>query len=1017
MVVSKQHLSQQLAKVLGQKLSQREIAKYCKGIELLEPKPGKPFWQSTDAGIGIYTILGGKVRLLDCNDNLIASLDTGASFGELTLFAQENLQPYTARASLHLELAYLNHQCLQSLLTKFPRIQTHLYNQAIQWDLLLLCRQISTARDIPVEGLQKMCSQMELYHLKSGKLSESVCKHQQLWLLRQGELLHNSGQRCQAGQVYFPTALPKQGTWRVTQPGELYSLSEDVWEQVSADFPQLEALLDAHIPQSDEGKTADLVVSQSQILAQPSKVDRKQTKKLKKAYFPAPTVKISQWWSQVTRRYPFFEQQSAADCGIACLVMVGRYWNKRFDLNQLRSLANVNRDGSSLKGLITAAESMGFATRPVQTDLKSLAKQRLPAIVHWRNNHYVVVYQVKRDRIMVADPEIGRRILSYKEFQADWAGYTLLLEPTAQLKEAPEAKQNLWKFFALLKPHWLVLLEVLIASVMIQIFGLVTPLMTQLLLDRVVVQRSVTTLVAVGIGLVIFSLFQVIMRNLRRYLLYHTAHRLDMALIVGFINHTFQLPLSYFENRYVGDITSRVRENPKIRRFIMSDALTTVLDLLTVFIYIWLMFWYSWQMAIMALIIVPISAISALIATPFLRQISREVFNAKTAQNSYLIEAMTGISTIKAMGIERTVRWHWEDLFNKSIKISFSGQLLRQRFRIFNSVVDTLISRFLLVFGVWQVINNQLTIGQLIAFNMLVGNVISPCKRLISLWNDFQEVVIAVERLNDVIDAAPEEDLHSVIRPSLPLLRGQICFEQVTFRYNQESETNTLENLSFTIEPGQTVALVGRSGSGKTTIAKLILGLYLPSDGKIFIDGQDVSKIALRSLRQQVGVVDQNTFLFGGTIRENLIIAHPQANQLEIESAAKLAGAAEFIDELPMKYETRIGEGGGLLSGGQRQRLAIARALLGNPRLLILDEATSNLDAESERIIQNNLQTICQNRTTIIIAHRLSTVLNADLILVLDRGVLVESGTHKELMEKHGQYFYLNQQQLQISNR
>ncbi|MGK7897250.1 MAG: peptidase domain-containing ABC transporter [Xenococcus sp. (in: cyanobacteria)] len=295
---------------------------------------------------------------------------------------------------------------------------------------------------------------------------------------------------------------------------------------------------------------------------------------------------------------------------------------------------------------------------------------------------------------------------------------------------------------------------------------------------------------------------------------------------------------------------------------------------------------------------------------------------------------------------------------------------------------------------------------------MLVDRVISPFKRLISLWNDFQEIRIAIERLDDVVNSPPETNLTNANLIHLPTLKGHIRFDSVSFRYNLESPTNTIENLSFTIHSGQTVALVGRSGSGKTTIAKLILGLYSPTQGKIMIDGYDLNNIHLRSLRQQTGVVDQDTFLFGGTILENLTIAHPKANKSQIQQAVKLAGAQEFIEQFPLKYQTQIGEGGGLLSGGQRQRLAIARALLGKPRLLIFDEATSNLDAESERIIQNNLNTILNNQTTLIIAHRLSTVRNADLILVMDQGLLVESGTHSELMEKKGQYYYLNQQQL-----
>jgi ATP-binding cassette subfamily B protein len=320
----------------------------------------------------------------------------------------------------------------------------------------------------------------------------------------------------------------------------------------------------------------------------------------------------------------------------------------------------------------------------------------------------------------------------------------------------------------------------------------------------------------------------------------------------------------------------------------------------------------------------------------------------------------------------------------------------------------------LLWFGAWLVIQNELSIGQLVAFNMLLGNVITPFQRLTVLWSELQEVIIAVERINDVIDA-PLEESPQALRQWLPPVRGQIVFEQVTFRYHPNSDTNTLENLSFVIQPGQMVALVGRSGSGKTTIAKLLLGLYAPTEGKLLIDGYDLTTLSLQSLRQQIGVVDQDTFLFGGTIRENISISQPGATLEAVMNAAKLAGAHGFIKELPMGYETQIGEGGGLLSGGQRQRLAIARALMGNPRLLILDEATSHLDAESERMIQQNLTSILQGRTTFVIAHRLSTVRNADLILVLDRGVLVESGTHEELMRCRGHYFYLNQQQLSLA--
>jgi HlyB family type I secretion system ABC transporter len=737
------------------------------------------------------------------------------------------------------------------------------------------------------------------------------------------------------------------------------------------------------------------------------------TQQVSQAYFPSPSLKLRQFWQRATLRYSFFEQQSASDCGAACLVMVGRFWGKRFSVNRLRDLANVDRNGASLRSLAIAAESIGFTTRPVKATLPKLAEQTLPAIAHWDGKHYIVVYQVTSRHVIVGDPAIGQRKLSHAAFNQGWTGYTLLLQPTAWIKEslAGEERQNFWQFFELLKPHRFVLFEIFATSVLIQLLGLVSPIFTQLLLDRVLVQRSLTTLNAVAIGMLVFGLFRVIMDALRQYLLDHTAQKIDISLILGFINHTFRLPLSFFESRFVGDIVSRIQENRKIQRFLTGESLTIILDLMTVFVYLGLMFSYNVQMALLALITLPPYVALTLGATPFLRRISRQIFNAVTEESSYLIQALTGIRTVKAMAIEQTVRWHWEELLNKSAKTSFRGQILGNRLQILSGFLQTFITTGLLWFGALQVIEGRLTIGQLVGFNLLLGNIITPFQRLASLWNELQEVAISIERLNDVIDTAPEED-YSQPRQTLPPIRGQISFKQVTFRYQADSETNNLEALSFEAEPGQMVALVGRSGSGKTTLAKLLLGLYPPTQGKIMIDGYDISTVSLRSLRQQIGVVDQDTFMFGGTIRENISVGYPGATLDDVIAAAQLAGAHIFIQEFPLGYETQIGEGGGLLSGGQRQRLAIARALLGNPRLLILDEATSSLDAESERIIQTNLSTILRGRTTFVIAHRLSTVRHAHLILVLDRGVIVERGTHEQLMAERGHYFYLNQQQL-----
>ncbi|MEH2245621.1 peptidase domain-containing ABC transporter [Nostoc sp.] len=893
---------QQFNNTLGYSLSTEEFQHCLQQVKFINPKVGK-FWQGTDVESGIYIAIAGKVRLLSSADEFITTLEAGDSFGEFTLFKEDDFKPYAARASVNLQLCFVPGEMLWPLIAKYPQIREHLWAKALS---------------------------------------------------------RNS-------------------------------------QQVDSDNPPSDS------KRHDETK----------ILSTPAVELRE--KKISKAYFPNSTQRVGHLLQRVIRRYPFFAQQSASDCGAACLVMVSRYWGKNFSVNRLRDIANVDRNGSSLRGLSAAAESIGFTTRPVKASLDQLAKQKLPAIAHWEGKHYIVVYEITPKHVIIADPAIGQRSLSHAEFKANWTGYTLLLQPTAMLKDTKETSTPFWQFFELMKPHSLVMLEVFVASLFIQIFGLVTPLFTQLILDRVVVQRSELTLTAVGLGLLIFSLFRVAMTGLRQYLLDHTANKLDLALIVGFIRHTLRLPLSYFESRYVGDIISRVQENRKIQRFLSGEALSILLDLVTVFIYLGLMFWYSWKMALLVLVIIPPFFLLALIATPFLQKISREIFNAVANESSYLIETLSGVRTVKSTAVEQTVRWHWEELLSKEVKTNFSGQIISNRLQIFSNTIEAVVTTVLLWFGAYQVIHNELTIGQLVAFNMLLGNIIRPFQRLTVLWNQLQEVVIAVERINDVLDAEPEEDLQHQARQSLPPIQGNIRFDNVTFRYHPEGDINVLENLSFEVHSGQMVALVGRSGSGKTTISKLVLGLYPPTDGKVLIDGQDITSLSLRSLREQVGVVDQDTFLFGGTIRENISLAHPGATLAEIIEAARLAGADEFIKKLPMGYETQIGEGGGMLSGGQRQRIAIAKALLGNPKLLVLDEATSHLDAESERIIQTNLNTILKDRTTLVIAHRLSTVRHADLILVLDRGVLIESGTHRELMAKRGHYFYLNHQQMDVA--
>jgi ATP-binding cassette subfamily B protein len=425
------------------------------------------------------------------------------------------------------------------------------------------------------------------------------------------------------------------------------------------------------------------------------------------------------------------------------------------------------------------------------------------------------------------------------------------------------------------------------------------------------------------------------------------------------------------------------------------------------------MAYYNWKLTLVVLAIIPPIALLTLFASPFLRRVSREIFKEDAGQNSSLVEMMNGVATVKANAAERELRWRWEDRLTRMLNARFRGQKLANGLQSTGGLFQTLGNTALLWYGATLVIQDQLTIGQFVAFNMLIGNVISPVLALVGLWDELQEVTVSVERLNDVFEAEPEESpQHPLL--VLPRLEGDIKFDNVTFRYSDQQERNTLQNISLQVESGQTVALVGRSGSGKTTLVNLLQGLYHPTSGRIWLDGHDLRHASPLSLRAQLGVVPQECFLFSGTIMENITLYAEDVTLDQVVEVAKLAEAHAFIEDMPLGYHTQVGERGASLSGGQRQRIAIARALLGDPRILVLDEATSSLDTDSERRFQQNLTRISRDRTTLIIAHRLSTVRHADCILVLDKGILVEQGNHDQLIDQGGLYYHLAQQQLDL---
>ena len=701
------------------------------------------------------------------------------------------------------------------------------------------------------------------------------------------------------------------------------------------------------------------------------------------------------------------------DSGLQCLLVMANFHGIAADQAQLEH--EFGKAAFSTQTVLLAAKRLGLSAKAVSQNAERLTTAPLPAIAMDQDGRYFIAAKYdpgqgasEQARMLIQRPGEAPTVLSLQAFTALWNGQLIFFTSKASFAGEVARFDFSWFIPAVIKYRRL-LVEVLLISFVLQLIGLATPMFFQVVMDKVLVNHAMKTLNVIAIGLVCATLFEAVLTGIRTYVFSHTSSKIDVELGAKLFKHLLSLPIAYFQARRVGDSVARIRELESIRSFLTGNALTLVLDIVFSFVFLAVMLWYSVWLTLIVVVSIPLYVLLSLVFTPVLRAKLNDKFNKSAENQSFLVETLSGIDTVKAMAVEPRWQAKWEKQLAAYVAAGLSTNNIAMVASGGVSLVSKLVTAAIMWVGATLVVDDKMTVGQLVAFNMLAGQVSSPILRLAQLWNDFQQVGISMSRLGDILNARTEI---AGQKTRIPRLAGSIEFDQVSFRYRPDAP-DVLRSIALHIQPGEVIGIVGRSGSGKSTLTKLVQRLYVPDRGRVLVDGQDIGIIDTTSLRHQIGVVLQENQLFTRSVRDNIALSDPALPIETIIEAAKLSGAHEFICELPEGYDTLVGEHGTGLSGGQRQRIAIARALISNPRVLIFDEATSALDYESEKIIQDNMRSICAGRTVLIIAHRLTAVRQANRIVVMERGQIAEVGSHDELLRNpDGIYTHLYQLQI-----
>ncbi|HEV2757565.1 MAG TPA: peptidase domain-containing ABC transporter [Actinomycetota bacterium] len=704
----------------------------------------------------------------------------------------------------------------------------------------------------------------------------------------------------------------------------------------------------------------------------------------------------------MSKRIPYIQQLEISDCGAACLAMSMALHGRTISAEEVRNATGTGRDGVNAASIIRAARAYDMRARGVKVELDGIKYLPKGAILHWEFNHFVVFERLTRGGIVIVDPAAGRRKITLERFGESFTGVALIVEPDEGFTRDRAANRSAWRYVRPMMRQSGLLGRVAAVSLFIQVLALSVPILTGVLVDRIVPTGDRNLLFLLTMGLGAMALFHMLSSFVRAHLLLNVRTQLDLKISLGFIQHLVSLPYSFFLQRSSGDLMMRLNSNSTVREILTTGAMSTMLDGTLVSLYLILIFVQSARMGAVIVGVALLQVLVMLVSHRRNQRLMSETLNAQARSQGYLVQILSGIETLKSVGSEDRAVSEWTNFFVDEVNATLSRGRL-------NAAVDSVMGSLrvasplaILGVGALSVLNGNLTLGQMLALNALAAGFLTPLANLVTTGLQMQLLGSYMERINDVLGTSPEQESKTDL--AAPTLKGRITLENVSFRYS-EGSPEVVKDVSLEIEPGQSIAIVGKSGSGKSTLAHLILGLYAPTSGRVLYDGADLKTLDLAWVRKQLGIVPQDAFLFGSSVRKNIALAEPEMPLERVERAAALAAMHDEIRSWPMGYDTVLADGGASLSGGQRQRLALARALVHDPKILLLDEATSHLDVETEQVVHRHLENL--GCTRIVIAHRLSTVQNADLILVMEDGRFVERGTHDDLLAGRGRYWRL----------